>query len=161
MGHTFVLVLPSRENGREPESDTLPGISFLRDYVCPELSEYVAPASMLEVLVRSSPLFSLSSAFPLWCILLSALSAKPALCLFVLGMFCLFWDIESSQLMRFIGCLPTALATQPPTLLLWLSFICRGFTCKHVTAVFSFTNKGICCSQTSITRYNTLNCYQH
>lgn len=115
----------------------------------------MAPVSMLELLVCSVPLLSLFSSFPLWYTLLSAFSAKLALCLFAPGMSCLFWDIESPHPMRFTGCLLTVLATYPPTFLLWLSFSGRGFTCKPVIAVGSMV-KPFCHRQTPITIYCTL-----
>lgn len=45
--------------------------------------------------------------------LLSALSAKPALCLFVSRRACLFWDAELPHPMRFTGCLLFLLHTSP------------------------------------------------
>lgn len=99
-------------NQREWERPCLSRISPT-DPVCPELCEYMALSSMLELLVSFGPLLFCYSSFPLWCTLLSGLSAKLALNLFVLGMFfCLFWDMEPSQLVRFIGWLP-ALFSQP------------------------------------------------
>ena len=84
---------------------------------------------------------SLSPALhPLWYSLLSALSAKPALCLFVPRMSCLFWDVESPHPTRSTGCLPIVLATLPPSFLLWPSQS-STFTCKHIIAVGSMLKK--------------------
>lgn len=79
-----------------------------------------------------------SAIFPLWYSLLSALSAKPALCLFVPGMSCLFWDIESQHSVRSTGCLPTLLAV-----ILLSCYGClrgRGFICKQIIVVASMVN---------------------
>lgn len=94
-----MLLEPSRESrktdGNERERERLCLCRpFLTDTVCAKLCWHMAPASMLKLLVCRLPLPSLFSSFPPLFTLHSALSAKPALCLFVPGMFCLFWNIE-------------------------------------------------------------------
>lgn len=137
-----MLLVPSGESrktdGKQREQERLCLCRpFLTDTVCAELCWHMAPASMLELLVCCVPLLSLFSSFLSLYTLHSTLSAKPALCLFVPRMSCLFWDIESPHPLRSTGCLLPVLATQPPTFLLWLSFSGRGFTCKHIIAVGS------------------------
>lgn len=138
-----MLLVPSREsrttgrNQRESERD-FAFADFSSQTPC-ELN--CADIWLLSPCWNSWPalfLCCLSSAlFPFWCTLLSALAAKPALCLFVPGMSCLFWDTESPHPVTSTGCLLTVLATHPPTFMLWLSFSGRGFTCEPIIAVGS------------------------
>lgn len=103
------ILIQSREADRNQRERLCLCRPFFTDLVCPKLCWHMALASMLELLV-CSPCLS-SAVFPLWYSLLSALSARPALCLFVPEMSCLFWDIESPHPVKSTGCLLTILAT--------------------------------------------------
>lgn len=132
-GEVYVTSRESREGRQNPEIERVLSLQTLCVLNCADIWLLPPCWNSWSVLFLCRLLFS--SILPLVqsavCCLLSR--RKPALCLFVPGMSCLFW---APHPVKSTGCLLTVLATQPPTFMLWLS-LCgfRDFTCKHIIAV--------------------------